>query len=193
MDTTDEMKPDPTNNSADEYGSRVPNSILAELLKESVLHFPPQDFAWGVRRVALREAVTARSGTADDGHEAIPGTYIIENAAQRYFALLDHGRESMKEMFSESEFGVMLNTTCGPLWEWDPWMSVAEMVSDDNGMVNSGKQSQCSELQILWKKLRALTPLQDVALVDVCERVWRDKSHKPLSEKLTDAGIALAV
>lgn len=187
--TTPHTTPDSAGTRQRERKPRFPNTFLEVLLEESDAPYPFGDVAQTERHVQLLEEVKGRVGNSTDEHNRVPGPFIIENAAARYFALLDHGRRSMEGMFTEVEFVTMLNTTCCSLWEWNPWMSVATMVADDNGIDSWDEVPEGSSLDGFLQKLVALSPVQNAALVDVCERVWRDRSDRSLAEKLDSAGL----
>lgn len=128
----------------------------------------------GARRRAILRAVDDRRGTgALRGEERYSSGFIAEQAAHRHFMLLDHAQTQLKGRFSEEEFQVILNVECQPIWECDPMMSVAQMVADDNGICRLKHLEEGSPMRQLLEKLLALTPLENAAVVDACERVWR--------------------
>ncbi len=190
-----------TRDTADDSGSAAkeartthsPASFLEVLLKESDAPHCYLDFGWPSRWKTLLKEVKARVRISTDVYRSVSGPYIVESAAERYFALLQHARQSMAEMFTEAEFVIMLNTTCSPLWEWNPWVTVASMVADDNGMESWDELAKGSDLRSLMERLVALSPLQNAALVDVCEQVWRNGSDMDLAELLKAAGLPPAL
>lgn len=127
-----------------------------------------------VRRSALIRAVNDRRGTDDlHGPERFSSGFIVEQAAHRHFMLLDRAQAALKGKFTQADFQVILNAECQPAWEWDPAMSVAQMVADDNGVRRLNSLPEGSHMRQLLEKLLTLTPLENAALVDACERVWR--------------------
>lgn len=127
-----------------------------------------------LRRDALIRAVDARRGTDDlQGPERFSSGFIVEEAAHRYFMLLEEAQTQLKGNFSQRDFQVILNVECGPTWQWDPTHSVAAMVADDNGIEALDDLPEGSPMRQLLEKLLTLTPLENAALVDACERVWR--------------------
>ena len=70
-------------------------------------------------------------------------------------------------------------------------MSVAGMVADDNGVDSLEELTPDSGLRVLIEKLVELTPAENAALVDVCERVWRSQSGLPLDELCAELGMPL--
>ena len=112
----------------------------------------------------------------DDAYEPGSGgtsSQDIEQAAHRYFMLLDEVEAQLKGRFSKDDFQVILNAECQPTWEWDPRLSVAKMVADDNGIYRLNQLAADSFMRQLLEKLMALNPLENAVLVDACERVWR--------------------
>lgn len=106
--------------------------------------------------------------------------FVIEQAAERYFNLINHEMLALDGMFTVDEFATILNTTCNPVWDWAPWMPVSGIVADDNGVCNLNELTVGSPMRILLEKLRKLSASQNVALVDSCERLWRDQGQGPL-------------
>jgi hypothetical protein len=47
------------------------------------------------------------------------------------------------------------------------------MVADSNGIESIEELQEGSAMRKLLEKLTLLTPLENAALVDACERVWR--------------------
>ena len=79
----------------------------------------------------------------------------------------------MKGKFSDSEFQVILNCECNDIWDWNTSTSVATMVADDNGIDSLDDMPNESPMRVLLEKLALLSPTENAALVDACERVWR--------------------
>jgi len=147
------------------------------------------DFNWVLRHKDILSGVSVREGTSSDVTQKHSGLSIIEHAAERHFNLLKYTCNSMIGMFTEWDFATMQNATCLPIWDWDPYMSLATIVADDLGVESLDELSEGSELHTLLKKLSALSAVQNVALVDVCERLWRDSTYRPWNERLESAGM----
>lgn len=109
--------------------------------------------------------------------------FVIEQAAERYFNLINHEMLALNGMFTVDEFATVLNTTCNPLWDWAPWLPVSGMVADNHGVRDLNELPVGSPMRILLEKLRKLSASQNVALVDFCERVWRDQGQEPLLQQ----------
>ena len=140
---------------------------------EECLEFD-EDMMKPVRRGALIRAVEARRGTdALCGDERYSSGFICEQAAHRHFMLLDHVQAELKGKFTPHDFQVILNAECQPTWQWHPMLSVAQMVADDNGIEGLEDLPESGRMRQLLEKLLSLTPLENAALVDACERVWR--------------------
>lgn len=127
-----------------------------------------------LRRDALIRAIEARRGTDElNGPARFSSGFILEQAAHRHVMLVEEAQTGLKGKFSDDDFQVILNAECGPIWQWDPLFSVAEMVADDNGVGRLEDLPESGHMRQLLKKLLTLTPLENAALVDACERVWR--------------------
>jgi hypothetical protein len=132
------------------------------------------DFAKSMRRSELLKAIDLRRGGENrPSPNRFSSGFIAEQAAARYFMLLDTAHAALKGNFSEQDFSVILNAECTPVWQWDPGHSVAAMVADDNGIESLEELPEGGSMRSLIEKLIALTPLENAALVDACERVWR--------------------
>lgn len=79
----------------------------------------------------------------------------------------------LKGRFTSKELITILNCECGPVWQWDINMPVVAMVANDQGVDSLDEAPEGSKLRALLEKLLALSPSENAALVDACERVWR--------------------
>lgn len=159
--------------------------LLNHRCSEACMHCgfePPQeqrreyrfDFMQRQRRMDLLDAVNERRGSEHlTGAERFSSAFIVEQAAHRYFMLVQDIQARLKGRFTAAEFDVILNCECQPVWQWDTYMPVAAMVADDQGVESLDELPEGSPLRVLLDKLQALTVTQDAALVDACERVWR--------------------
>lgn len=131
------------------------------------------------RRRRLNHAITARVGT--QGRRVAPET-VLEQASARYFSLIARVQGSLKGRFSEKEWGYILDTESMPIWDWRAGMKVATMVADSHGVESLDHPDLDGALRILLYKLLQLSPLENAALVDACEQVWRGYRN-PLAEE----------
>ena len=180
---------DSDSSAQDEDNRRFRHSFLEKLLKEKSGQDDTRDFNVLSRRRELDGEVDGRRGTTMDGRHRVSGVYIVENAAERYFNLMRHARDSMGQMFTEAEFVAMLNTTCDTHWDLNPWSSVATTVANCYGVESLESLPEESDMRCLLEKLVSLSPQQNAALVDVCEQVWRNFGERPLAEILAAAGM----
>lgn len=133
------------------------------------------------RRMDLLDAVNLRRGSEHLSRpERFSSAFIVEQAAHRHFMLVEAVQARVKGRFTGAEFRVILNCECSPLWQWDTYMSVAMMVADDQGVDDIDELAEGDPLRTLLQKLGALTPTEDAALVDACERVWRGYENRLL-------------
>ena len=138
------------------------------------------DFNYPKRHYNLATAISTRIG-ATGSRTVVPANTVLELAAERYFSLIGRAQSTLRGRFSESEFDVILNVECASIWEWDADLTVATMVADDNGVEALDDLESQSELRELLRKLIELSPLENAALVDACEQVWRGYQN-PLLE-----------
>ena len=97
--------------------------------------------------------------------------YVLEVAGQRYFELLNLELRGLQGFLTESELGVVLNTTCRPVWSWYAGETLAGTVADDLGFESLNDDTPMGQFV---RKLSTLTHVQCLALVDACERIWRN-------------------
>lgn len=122
----------------------------------------------------------------------ISASLIIEQAAYRYFKILELTQPSLDQKFTIGDIGTILNAECTPIWDYCPYSSIACMVADDNGIESIDELEDDSSMKILLQKLIELTPIQNVTLADICERIWRSKSEKSVSDLCEEMGMSLA-
>lgn len=174
----------------DSTGEKRP--FMETLLQNSPGKENSYDYNWPTRHRFLEREILARVGTSSEPTERMSGFYVLQTAAERYFMVISEAIESMSEMFTEQEFGLMLNTTCAPIWEWDRHWTLATFVADHNGVSSVSELGAGSSLGILLKKLAPLSTAQNAALVDVCERFWRDSGEATLVQQLEAMGLRIA-
>jgi len=149
------------------------------------------DFDAEERTAAVQANVLRRQDIGGRREDALSARFVLEEAGWRYFALLAFELEGLRGLFTEQELNVILNTTSSPVWQWRPGMTLACVVADDQGIEDLNADTPTASLV---RKLAALTPVQDVALVDVCEQVWRRSGDGPCSiaQVAEDCGLKLA-
>lgn len=178
-------------NSQSTIDYETPVSNFVKLLQSDGAREYARDFDWLTRLEYLTQEIGKRiNHNADEinGHK-IPNNFIIQQAAERYFSLVTRATRSLH--FSQPEMTIILNSTCSPFWQWDAYMSVAGMVADDQGVESLDELEPDSILRLLILKLAKLSPTENAALVDVCERIWRSQSGLPLDELCVEFGMPL--
>ena len=168
--------------------------FLEMLVKDGIGDEQRMDIDGSTRRQFLKDEIEARTFKRQefDVDRKFSSQFVVQQGAARFFSLLRPATASMNGLFTKEDLTKILNTTCGPLWDWRAdCMSVFSMVVDDNGINSWGDVPKDSEMEILMKKLAALTPLQNAALVDVCERFWREKRGSSLEDSFEEMGLVL--
>lgn len=141
----------------------------------------------------LKEQIDLRNGSMGTAAQIrIPAQFVVREAASRHFRLMEKALHSLRCLFTEKEMVIILNTTCDTVWDWKPGRTVAGMVADDNGVNQLEDLPLDSMLYGLMVKLCDLTAAQNLALVEVCEGVWRSLSGGPLDEMCAKLGMPLA-
>lgn len=176
----------------DENRTPEERPFMETLLQNSPGKENSYDYNWPTRHRFLEREILARVGTSSEPTKRMSGFYVLQTAAERYFMVISEAIESMSEMFTEQEFGLMLDTTCSPIWEWDRYWTLANFVAGHNGVSSVSELGAGSSLGILLKKLAPLSTAQNAALVDVCERYWRDSGEATLVQQLEAMGLRIA-
>lgn len=112
---------------------------------------------------------------------------VLERASARYFSLVARTQASLKGRFSLQEWGYLANTERTLIWDWRAGMRVATMVADTYGVDCLDAPELDGALRILLYKLLQLSPVENAAVVDACEQVWRG-CRNPLLEDASEAG-----
>ena len=150
------------------------------------------DINLDVRVSNLKYHVQIRNGSTTHPDEKLfSAELIIQLAADRYFELLEIELSSLCGIFTEGDMLTILNTECHPIWNYSPRHSIAGMVADDNGIEEFSDLKDDSEIKSLLEKLIMLTPIQNAALADCCERIWRLKSINSIRDSFENMGLSL--
>ena len=136
-------------------------------------HEPRDDYLKEQRRETLRVGIAERRGNRRPDSERYTSSFVLEQAAQRFFMLARVAQASLKGRFTDDEFLLLLNAECHPIWDWRPHTPLANKVADAAGVTKLSNVAAGSPLRSLLVKLLALTPLENAVLVDACEQVWR--------------------
>jgi len=131
------------------------------------------------RRRRLGDAISARVGV--QSQRVAPET-VLEQASARYFSLIARVQGALKGRFSEKEWTYILDTRRTPIWDWRAGMKVATMVADKHEVESLDDPALDGALRVLLYKLLQLSPLENAAVVDACEQVWRG-CRNPLLEE----------
>jgi hypothetical protein len=109
----------------------------------------------------------------------------------RYFQLINDAIQTMGSIFTKTEMVTILNANCAAVAQINVYNTVAGMVADDLEIEDPNALSDDSTAKILLKKLSRLTVIQNVALIDVCERFFRSKGDDSFHSKLSGMNFEL--
>lgn len=140
----------------------------------------PFDFDFKQRLEELLKQIQMRSGVANfqGDAERVNYQFVVQQASERYFALLAWTFSRLA--FSEAEYAIIRESICGPYWQWHLPETVAQAVANDEGidLGNLELLPKGSQMRVILEKLVKLDPLENVALIDHCERSWRTPSSE---------------
>jgi hypothetical protein len=152
-----------------------------------------QDMECFHRTPYLRAKIEIRNGSSlPEGREKFPNQFVAQVAAARFFRLTEMALLRLKKMFSLEEMTVILNLNCGPVISWDPTRSVAGMLADDIGIEHPSELLTGSTMRVLLDKLASLSSLENAALIDFCETLWRSLNGEPIEDLCVKLGMHLA-
>jgi len=169
-------------NEMQEIGNMTP--FMQKILTDTVGAELYCDFNASSRISAIEEAVKIRIGSQRtlDPNSQFSFQFVVQQALDRYFDLISSAVVSINSTFTENEMIVILNANCSPVYNKSVGGTVACMVAGDLGIEQLSDLFDGSDLKNLLEKLTYLSPLQEAALIDICERFWRNAKDLSLKE-----------
>lgn len=129
--------------------------------------------AYGRKLVYLTEQIKARAGAELlSGEKIISQKIVVEQSLERYFLLIGEALNGIQ--LDHEEMRVILNSIPSPVWQWGLNVSLATCIADACSADEFSKLDANSTFLKLITKLQKLTLLQEAALIDFCERFWRE-------------------
>lgn len=128
------------------------------------------------RQGFLRSRIEARRGDRARPYSRLSAGYVIEEAAKRHFQLMEVTIQSLRGKFDEVDFQFLLNANCSPVWRLNHFFDLSVCFVSLRGSYASTPEEIKEEdeaLRTLAEKLRALSPTEQLAVIEACERVWR--------------------
>lgn len=164
------------------------SNIADGAIDDEVKDFEHHDFDRESRQRLLAAEIQVR---VRDGHRgaALNETYVIETAAQRCFQLMAMELHALAGFLTESELVDLLNMEPAYVWTWRSGSSLVNAMADTYGIESLDDESPMTPLV---KKLLKLSPAQDLALLDLCEQIWRGKFDRPIADVAAQLGLELA-
>ena len=163
-------------------------TLLSELVVEQCSPMEPtnggRDKLSGVQEDIQQRVCLREGGPVTDWEVGIA-------AWDRYFRLIKDARESLQEHFTPEEFLAMVNLDPAPVRHTTHPDNLVSAYADELNIESLEQLVAGSFEDTLIRKLRALTPTENTALVDVLEQLWRVMEGS-LAQALEDIGIRLA-
>lgn len=128
------------------------------------------------RLIKLRQEVEARRGNRASDIVRFSRGFVMEQAADRYYRLISQTQEKLRGRFDDADFSLLLNTEPSPVWDLRG-LSLTSVLYDTYEYEDEGITPAVREL---IRRLAELTPLEEAAIVDACERVLRGYSNPVL-------------
>jgi hypothetical protein len=121
----------------------------------------------------LTEQIKARTGGGlFPGEKIVSQKIVVQQALERYFLLISEALNGIQ--LDHEEMRIILNSIPSPVWQWGLNVSLATRIADACGADEFSKLDANSTFVKLITKLQKLTLLQEAALIDFCERFWRE-------------------
>lgn len=168
--------------------------LMKMISKDAVGIEQRYDFDVSNRMNQLEKEIKARDGAEKsiDLDGKFSSEFIIRQALERYFELLNEAIQSLDSIFTTCDMEIIINVNCSPFCQWNANKSVAGMVVDDHGIEQLSDLADDSDTRLLLEKLMHLSPTQNAALIDVCERFWRSAKGNSLEETFAEMNFILA-
>lgn len=128
------------------------------------------------RLIKLRQEVEARRGNRASDIVRFSRGFVMEQAAERYYRLMSQTQANLRGRFDDADFSLLLNVEPSPVWNLRG-LSLASLLHDAYEYEEDGVTP---EVRGLMRRLAELTPLEEAAIVDACERVLRGYSNPVL-------------
>lgn len=128
------------------------------------------------RLINLRQEVEARRGNRATDIVRFSRGFVVEQAADRYYRLMSQTQQNLRGRFDDADFILLLNADPTPVWNLRG-LSLASLLQDAYEYEEDGVTPEVREL---IRRLAELTPLEEAAIVDACERVLRGYSNPVL-------------
>ncbi|MBC7377255.1 MAG: hypothetical protein H7346_07430 [Burkholderiaceae bacterium] len=121
------------------------------------------------RLIRLREEIEVRRGNRLANAVRFSSSFILEQATDRYFRLIEESQADLQGQFSDDDISALLNMNPSSLWS-SRNLDLASMLNDTYA---DDEDSLAPPLLDLANRLEGLTLVQRVAVIDACERVFR--------------------
>jgi hypothetical protein len=128
------------------------------------------------RLLELRREIEARRGNRATDMVRFSRGFVMEQAAERYYRLISQTQENLRGRFDDDDFSLLLNADPSPVWDLRG-LSLASLLQDTYESEDEGSTPAVREL---IRRLGELTPLEEAAILDACERVLRGYSNPVL-------------
>ena len=143
----------------------------------------------------IKQEIYARNNqsSAANKSQIFSSQHIAKQMIYNHVMILKSIVDSMSELFSEEEMLKILRINPTPIWQTNPYIRVFDMCVahynvrfEDDDLINQ------RPLIIMLKKLDELNFSENFALLDICERYWRNKREGSLVEILNKMGLILS-
>ena len=152
----------------------------------------PFDFDADSRLLYIQSQTALRTGmeaSQDEEEGKFPNHLVIQHSLERYFKLVGLTLETLD--FTEEQIAVLLNANPSSNWNLSVHASIATVLADHLRIERIGELPVNSKHRLLLKKLLRLTPLENIVLLDVCERFWRNPKHGSIADACAELGLKL--
>ncbi len=115
---------------------------------------------------------------AERHDDRVSNEQICGSALARYFRLLNIGRTELRDVLSDDELLLLHHARPQAVWSGEFETTPADILYSSYG--ENDLVDEDSAVYQLCIKLAALSPLQQIALIDLMECAWRDRTVGPV-------------
>jgi hypothetical protein len=146
-----------------------------------------------ILRILTQEICTRNGGAvALSKDDVISSQYIIQQMAYNYANLLRATTESMSYTFTSKDMTLFLPINCSPIWQNNFYVAPIEMAMQYYGIESLEDRDIDVDERILLEKLEALSYIECLTLIDICEQFWRNQRPVSFEDNLKYLNLKLA-
>lgn len=140
---------------------------------------------------SIIEEFTIRNNHASSNGKAevFSSQHIAQRMILNYIEVLRSGVKSLSGTFTQDEIGMLLNMNPSPIWQKKSFSRLRDMFIDAYNIEFDDDLLKQPALLSMLDKLDFITVTENFALMDLCERFWRNKNTDSIDETFEKMGL----